>query len=149
MSKAADRVWNALVSLVMDTRNDWRRRVSEATGLPFGRVRALRRLYDGPLALHELADAMGSDAPAATVAVNYLAKRGLVVRNAHPTNGRIKLVSLTPKGREMVARVRAVTEHAPPAFAALPPAELASLARVIEEITKPNHRFDADRTSTS
>jgi DNA-binding MarR family transcriptional regulator len=136
MSKAADRVWNALVSLVMDTRNDWRRQVSEATGLPFGRVRALRRLYDGPLALHELADAMGSDAAAATVAVNYLEKRGLVVRKAHPTNRRSKIVSLTPKGREVVARGKAVTEHAPPAFAALPPAALASLGRVIEQTTK-------------
>ena len=136
MSKAADRVWNGLVSLVMDTRNDWRRRVSEATGLPFGRVRALRRLYGGPLALHELAEAMGSDAPAATVAVNDLQKRGLVVRQPHPTNGRVKLVSLTPAGRDVVARVQAITEEAPPALAALSPAELAALARVIKRLDR-------------
>ena len=136
MSKAADRVWNGLVSLVMDTRNDWRRRVSEATGLPFGRVRALRRLHGGPLALHELAEAMGSDAPAATVAVNDLQRRGLVVRQPHPTNGRVKLVSLTPAGRELVARVHALTEEAPPAIAALSPAELAALARVIKQLSR-------------
>ena len=134
MSRTADRVWNTLVSLVMDTRSDWRRRVTEATGLPFGRVRALRRLHDGPLALHELAEAMGSDAPAATVAVNDLQKRGLVVRQPHPTNGRVKLVSLTPAGREIVARVHAITEHAPPALAALPPAALAALARVVKQL---------------
>ena len=120
----------------MDTRGDWRRRVTEATGLPFGRVRALRRLHDGPLALHELAESMGSDAPAATVAVNDLEERGLVVREPHPTNRRVKLVSLTPEGRALVARGRAVVEHAPPAFAAMAPAELAALARVIEQLTK-------------
>jgi DNA-binding MarR family transcriptional regulator len=136
MSKSADRVWNGLVSLVMDTRQDWRRRVVEATGLPFGRVRALKRLYDGPLALHELAEAMTVDAPAATVAVNDLVKRGLVVRKPHPTNGRLKLVSLTPKGREVVARVKAVTEDAPAAFASLSSAELAALERVLAQMAR-------------
>jgi len=136
MSKSADRVWNGLVALVMDTRQDWRRRVVEATGLPFGRVRALKRLYDGPLALHELAEAMTVDAPAATVAVNDLVKRGLAVRKPHPTNGRLKLVSLTPKGREVVARVKAVTEEAPPAFASLSAAELAALERVLAQMAR-------------
>jgi DNA-binding MarR family transcriptional regulator len=79
---------------------------------------------------------MGSDAPAATVAVNYLEKRGLVVRLPHPTNRRVKLVSLTPAGREVVARVRAVVEHAPPELAALPADELAALARAIKRLTK-------------
>jgi DNA-binding MarR family transcriptional regulator len=136
MSKSADRVWNGLVALVMDTRQDWRRRVVDATGLPFGRVRALKRLHDGPLALHELAEAMTVDAPAATVAVNDLVKRGLVVRKPHPTNGRLKLVSLTPKGREVVARVKAVTEEAPAAFASLSPAELAALDRVLSQMAR-------------
>jgi hypothetical protein len=45
-------------------------------------------------------------------------------------------VSLTPAGRVVVARVHAVTEHAPPAFATLPPAELAALERVIKQITR-------------
>jgi DNA-binding MarR family transcriptional regulator len=131
MSKTADRVWNGLVALVMDTRGDWRRRVSEATGLPFGRLRALRRLSNGPLALHELAEAMSTDAPAATVTVNALEKRGLVLRQPHPTNRRVKLVSLTAAGRAVVARERAVVEHAPAAFTALSATDLAVLARVI------------------
>jgi len=127
VSKAADRVWNTLVTAVMDTRDDWRRRVTEATGLSFGRVRALKRLVDKPLALNELARAMSTDAPAATVAVNALEKQGLVVRTPHPTNGRVKLVSLTPAGRAMVARVKAVVEHAPAPFRGLSARELAVL----------------------
>ncbi len=133
---SADQVWNSLVALVMDSRSDYRRKAIETTGLPFGRVRALRRLDAGPLALHALAEAMTVDAPAATVAVNDLEARGLVVRAPHPTNRRVKLVSLTPAGREMVARVNALTEHAPDAFAALSAAELAVLARVVELLTR-------------
>lgn len=136
MSKAADRVWNALVGVVMDTRDDWRRRVTEATGLSFGRVRALKRLVDKPLALNELARAMSTDAPAATVAVNALEKQGLVVRTPHPTSGRVKLVSLTPAGRAMVARVKAVAEHAPPPFATLSPRELDVLERALARLKR-------------
>jgi DNA-binding MarR family transcriptional regulator len=134
VSKAADRVWNALVAAVMDTRDDWRRRVTEVTGLSFGRVRALKRLTEKPLALNELARAMSTDAPAATVAVNALVKQGLVVRTPHPTNGRIKLVSLTPAGRAMVNRVKSVTEHAPPAFTGLSLQELSVLERALERL---------------
>jgi DNA-binding MarR family transcriptional regulator len=135
-SAAADRVWASLVAIVMDSRGDWRRRVVEVTGLPFGRTRALRRLHDGPLALHELAEAMTIDAPAATVAVNDLEKRGLVVRQPHPTNRRTKLVSLTPAGREIVARERALVEHAPAALAELSAADLAVLARAVAALSK-------------
>jgi DNA-binding MarR family transcriptional regulator len=134
VSKPADRVWNTLVSAVMETREDWRRRVIEATGLSFGRVRALKRLVEKPLALNELARSMTVDAPAATVAVNALEKQGLVVRTPHPTNGRIKLVSLTPAGRAMVARVKAVSERAPEPFANLSARELAVLERALERM---------------
>lgn len=136
MSRAADRVWNALVTAVMDTREDWRRRVVEATGLPFSRIRALKRVAERPLALNELARSMTVDAPAATVTVNDLVKRGLAVRTQHPTNGRIKLVSITPAGRALVARVKAVVEHAPASFAGLSAKELDALARAIDGIKK-------------
>jgi DNA-binding MarR family transcriptional regulator len=131
---SADRVWNTLVSAVMDTRDDWRRRVTEATGLSFGRVRALKRLIEKPLTLGELARAMSTDAPAATVAVNALVKQGLVVRTPHPTNGRVKLVSLTPAGRAMVARVKAIVEKAPAPFAGLSARELSVLERALERL---------------
>jgi DNA-binding MarR family transcriptional regulator len=134
VSKAADRVWNALVTAVMETREGWRRRVVEATGLPFSRVRALKRLADQPLALNELARSMTVDAPAATVAVNDLVQRGLVVRTPHPTNGRVKLVSITPEGRALVARVKAIVEQAPPSIANLSAQELEVLARAVEGI---------------
>jgi DNA-binding MarR family transcriptional regulator len=133
----ADRVWRALVNRVMDSRDDWRRRVAEATGLPFGKVRVLRRLADGPLTMREIADAASIDAPAATVAVNDLEERGLVVRAPHPTSGRMKLVSLTAKGRDVVAKEAAVVERAPAAFARLSADDLRALSRLVERLESP------------
>ncbi|MFI4980758.1 MAG: MarR family winged helix-turn-helix transcriptional regulator [Nevskiales bacterium] len=130
----ADRLWQQLVTLVMDSRGDWRRQVIELTGLPFSRVRALRRLLDAPLTLVDLAYAMSTDAPAATVAVNDLERRGLVERYPHPENRRAKLVALTPAGKQMVARVHAISEHAPDALAALSAADLAQLRRILDAI---------------
>lgn len=134
MSKAADRVWNALVTAVMDSRADYRRRVTEITGLPFGRARALRRLGTSPMALKDLAHALDIDAPAATVTVNVLEEHGLVLRSPHPTNGRLKVVTLTAAGRSMLAKVNALTEHAPESFSELSAAELAALERAIGKI---------------
>lgn len=134
MSKAADRVWNALVKAVMDSLADYRRRVSEITGLPFGRARALWRLGAQPMALNELARALDIDAPAATVTVNTLEKHGLVVRTPHPTNGRVKLVSLTAAGRTMLSKVNALSERAPASFAELSPRELAALERAVAQM---------------
>lgn len=130
----ADRVWQMLVALVMESRGDWRRQASEATGLPFSRVRALRRLQEQERSLRELAADMGTDAPAATVIVNDLEERGLVKRRPHPDNRRSKLVSLTAEGRKRVAALRKVSDAPPPALAGLPEAELAQLRRIFEQI---------------
>jgi DNA-binding MarR family transcriptional regulator len=129
-----DRVWHAIVGLVMDSRGDWRRKVSLATGLPFSRVRALRRLDARPLTLHELADAMGSDAPAATVAVNDLEKRGLVERRPHAEDRRAKIVSLTPAGRRLLGTIRRLTDSAPDAFALLTAKDIAELTRIFQTL---------------
>lgn len=129
-----DAIWRRLVTLVMDTRDDWRRRIGAATGLPFGRFRALRRLASGPLTLRELADATSNDAPATTVLVNDLEARGLVVRAPHPTNRRAKWVSLTPEGQAVVERARTVIERAPDAFADVAPDDVDALARILDTL---------------
>lgn len=95
MSTLADEVWASLTALVMDSRGDWRRDVMNEVGLPFSRVRVLRRLADGPLTMKDLAVACMTDAPAATVAVNDLERRGLAERRVDPENRRVKIVTLT------------------------------------------------------
>jgi DNA-binding MarR family transcriptional regulator len=129
-----DRAWQRLVALVMDSRWDWRRKMSEAAGLPFSRVRALDRLRRGPLTLRALAEVIGTDPPATTVIVNDLEARGLVVRETHPEDKRAKVVSLTAEGRRVVRAARGVTDKAPAAFDALTDGEVSDLLRIIQRL---------------
>lgn len=131
----ADRIWQTLVALVWETRGEWRRKVSDAAGLPFSRIRILWRLLDASMTLTQIADETASDAPATTVAVNDLENRGLVKRHPHPENRRAKLVSLTPTGRKLVELVqRSVRDVAPPAVQRLPKSDLAHLRRILKRI---------------
>jgi len=129
----ADDVWRAMASLVIDNRDGWKRAVIEQTGLPFSRIRILKRLRQ-PLTVKQLAHAATMDAPATTVAVNDLEDRGLVVRETDPTNRRCKVVSLTDAGREVVARIDAVEDPAPNALAALDPAQLKALKAILDKV---------------
>ncbi len=129
-----DRAWQRLVALVMDSRWDWRRKMSDAAGLPFSRVRALDRLTRGPLTLRALAEVMGTDAPAATVIVNDLEERGLVLRQAHPEDRRAKVVSLTAEGRKVMRAARAVTDEAPAPFEVLSEGEVEQLRKIVDRL---------------
>ncbi|WP_199536119.1 MarR family winged helix-turn-helix transcriptional regulator [Dyella solisilvae] len=133
----ADTLWQLMVGLVWETRREWRRKVSEVTGLPFSRVRILWRLVDAPMTLKQIADDTGSDAPATTVAVNDLEERGLVERRPHPENRRAKLVSLTHAGQQIVNQVqRTVRDDAPAGFQQLSKTDLAHLRRILERIER-------------
>ena len=129
-----DRAWQRLVTFVMDGRWDWRHKMSEAAGLPFSRVRALDRLRHGPLTLRMLADVIGTDAPAATVIVNDLEARGLVVREAHADDKRSKVVSLTADGRRALKDAYTVRDRAPAAFDVLTDGEVSELIRIVDRL---------------
>ena len=127
-NRLADKVWRDLTRLVLDNKDTWRRAVVAETGLPFSRIRILRPVGPQPMTVKEIAAAATIDAPAATVAVNDLEDRGLVVRETDPNNRRSKLVSLTDAGRDLVATVKAIDDPAPAvAVRALSDAELATL----------------------
>jgi DNA-binding MarR family transcriptional regulator len=130
----ADEVWRAMAAAVIDHRDSWRRAVIEQTGLPFSRIRILRRLVRKPMTVKQVAHAATIDAPAATVAVNDLEDRGLVVRETDPTNRRCKVVSLTDAGREMVHTIDMVDDPAPNALAALDDAQLKGLKAIVDKL---------------
>jgi DNA-binding MarR family transcriptional regulator len=128
-------LWRDFRVLVVDGLDDARRQISEVTGLPFSRVRALRRLRRfGPLTHGALAEAMMVDRPAATVAVDDLCARGLVVRRAHPTDRRCKLVALTDGGWAMLAAIDAVVPPPPPGWDDVAPEDLAVLNRIVRRL---------------
>lgn len=123
-----------MAGLVIDNRDSWKRAVIEQTGLPFSRIRILKRLGRGPMTVKQLAHAATIDAPAATVAINDLEDRGLVVREPHPENRRCKTVSLTDAGREKVRTIDAIDDPAPSILNALDEAELKELHAIIDKL---------------
>ncbi len=129
---SAREVWLLMSDLVLD--NTRRREVSEATGMSFGRVRAIRRLAREPMTMRELAGALGIDPPNATVVVAGMEKEGLVRRRPHPTDGRVKLVETTRKGKALARKADAILAAPPPGLTALPAAELEELKRLLERI---------------
>ena len=130
----SDEVWRTMAAVVFDNRDRWRRDVVEVTGLPFSRVRVIRRLAKRAMTAKQIAEAATMDAPATTVALNDLEDRGLIVREADPTNRRSKLVSLTDEGREVVATIDEVEDPAPPPFATLNQAELRTLETILAKL---------------
>jgi DNA-binding MarR family transcriptional regulator len=123
-----------MASLVIDNRDGWKRAVVEQSGLPFSRIRILKRLSRQSMTVKQLAHAAAMDAPATTVAVNDLEYRGLVLRETDPNNRRCKLVSLTDAGRGMVRTIDAVDDPAPNSLGALDDIELKKLKAIIDKI---------------
>ena len=132
----ADEVWRTMAAVVIDNRDSWKRAVVERSGLPFSRIRILKRLSRQSMSVKELAHAATIDAPAATVAVNDLEERGLVVREIDPANRRCKIVSLTEAGQAMVREIDAITDPAPDALAALDDTELKSLRAILDKLAR-------------
>ena len=135
-NRLADEVWRAMAAAVIDNRDSWKRAVIEETGLPFSRIRILRRLARQPMTVKQVAEAATVDAPAATVAVNDLEDRGLVVRAIDPTNRRCKVVSLTDAGCEMVRAIDDIDDPAPEALASLRDGDLKALRAIIDKLAK-------------
>ena len=141
----ADQLWRQMSNLVLDNKDSWRRAAVERTRLPFSRIRILRRLARAPMTVKQVAEAATIDAPAATVAVNDLQARGLVVRRTSPDNRRCKLVSLTQAGRAVLAAIEAVDDPAPAALAALSDDDLQALNAVLLRVAELSGLQDGHR----
>jgi DNA-binding MarR family transcriptional regulator len=130
----AGRAWRAMSDIVLD--HDRKAAVSEALGLSFGRVRALRQLATEPLTLRALAERLSADPPYVTLMVDDLEERGLVQRMPHPEDRRSKLVQLTAAGRAVATRADAILDEPPAALRDVPAEDLAALLRVLERLAR-------------
>ena len=79
----------------------------------------VRALLDGVVGAASWRARCYARRPAATVAVNDLEKRRLVVRRTNPDNRRCKIVSMTVAGRDVVGALEAIDDPAPAGLAAL------------------------------
>lgn len=87
------------------------------------------------MTVKQIAEAATVDAPAATVAVNDLEDRGLVVRQVDPRNRRCKVVSLTDAGRDVVNAIDAVHDPAPDVLTALSDEDLTTLRMLLHKLS--------------
>ena len=122
--------WRAMRSLVLD-HNDRKRDVSAALGMSFIRIKALRHLAGGPLAMRDLSVALSTDASYTTHVVDDLEARGLVVRAPHPDDRRAKIVSSTAQGRRCAAKAESILATPPVTMRGLSDQDLIELQRML------------------
>jgi DNA-binding MarR family transcriptional regulator len=134
-AETAARAWHNL-RVLLHERGDSRREVSEALGMSFFRVKALRRIAaaTAPLTLRDLAGLLVTDRPYATLVVDDLVGRGLVERSENPADRRSKFVTVTEAGRAAAAEAERILDTPPPALYDLTPADLAVLDRVAAQL---------------
>ena len=126
------RAWRAMSDVILD--HDRKVAVSQALGLSWTRVLALRRLATQPLTLRALAERLAADPPYVTLMVDDLEERGLVQRRPHPEDRRAKLVELTAAGRAAAARADAILDEPPAALRDVPAEDIVALLRVLERL---------------
>ena len=126
-------VWLLMSDLVPD--QERRREVADATGISFGRSRAVRRIARRPMSMSELATALGIERSNATALVDELEALGLVRRMPHPTDRRAKLVEATRKGKALARRADDILATPPPQVSALSTDELETLRRILTDMS--------------
>jgi DNA-binding MarR family transcriptional regulator len=130
--RAASQAWQAMADLVLN--NERRREVSEQVGLSFGKIRALRRIARRPMSMSELASMLSVDPPNLTAVVDDLEGAGLVERQAHPTDRRVKLVVASPEGAALAHEADEILARPPASLCALPAEDLDSLVRILTKL---------------
>jgi DNA-binding MarR family transcriptional regulator len=127
----ATEAWR-LMTAVMMARKQQFPQIAASFKLNPGALHALLTLDpDEPQSMSALAGGWGCDASNVTWLVDRLEENGLVERRPHPTDRRVRTVALTPKGVEVRAQVETMIYEAPAAIAALSPADLQELCRVL------------------
>ena len=114
--------------------NERRREVSDRVGLSFGKIRALRRIARRPMSMRELAELLGVDPPNLTPLVDDLERSGLVERQSHPTDRRVKLVVATPEGKALATQAEETLARPPAGLFELPADELEVLVRILRQV---------------
>ncbi len=131
---SAREAWQAMADLVLD--NERRREVSDRAGLSFGKLKALRRVARRPMPMGELAAMLVVDPPNLTSVIDDLEREGLVERQAHPTDRRVKLVVATPKGAAVARRADELLARPPAGMLELSAGDLATLVRILSSVRR-------------
>jgi DNA-binding MarR family transcriptional regulator len=89
---------------------------------------------DEPMAMNALAERLGIDASYVTTIADQLEERGLIERQAHPTDRRVKSLALTPEGRQLRERLADELWTDVPMLDALSAADRKTLRQLLEKV---------------
>ena len=96
------------------------------------------RTIDGPMPMSELAHCMEFDPSYVTIVADRLEKLGLVERQPHPTDRRIKNLVLTAKGNRLKKNIPGTLWTEPNTFSALIDAEHTQFAKLLTKLAAAN-----------
>ena len=132
----AQRAWQALMEIQLhgEGRDRLARACTQFDLAPSSLKALLKLSATRPTAMRELAAAFACDASFITSVVDALEQRGLAVRQAHPTDRRIRTVVLTERGQEASLGVFALLSQPPSAVAVLSAEEQRQLADLLEKV---------------
>jgi len=108
----------------------------DSTGLTLSQFAVLEALYHvGPMSLSEVAKRILTTGGNLTMVAGNLEKQGLISRKVSPEDARVSVLSLTPKGKEMIdeifpAHAIAITRS----FDALSPKDQKKLAELCRKL---------------
>jgi DNA-binding MarR family transcriptional regulator len=123
-------IWQALYDFVL-AEHEVRLESAEARGVSPGDLKALMRLVPGRgESMRTLAGTWRCDASTVTWIVDRLETRGLVERQPHPSDRRVKLVVLSRKGERLRDELLGGLYRPPAVLSALPPDDLRTLHRL-------------------
>ena len=132
-----DPVTRDVLSLIagMSTRfyNDYEQaaQAHELTGV---QARLLAVAADGPAPMNQLASLLKCEPSNITGLVDRLAARGLVTREPNPADRRIKLITVTPEGAEVSAKIWSELDFAAEPLGALTAEERGTLRDLLRRI---------------
>lgn len=93
------------------------------------------RSIEGAMPMKELAHCMDFDPSYVTVVADRLEKLGLIERQPHPSDRRIKNLVLTPKGKRYKKMIPEKVWSGTNTFSALGPAERSQLMKLLTRLT--------------
>lgn len=93
------------------------------------------RAIDGPMPMNELAHCMDFEPSYVTIVADRLENLGLIERQPHPTDRRVKNLVVTAKGERLKKTLPDIVWSGPNTFSGLTNAERVQLAKILTKLT--------------
>lgn len=141
LTAAGREAWALIADLWFgDENHDRFHRACQAIDVSPPQLKCLLSLEPGQVRpMRALAEVLRCDASWVTGLVDGLEEHGYVERQVHPTDRRIKVVTITSQGEDAKARAKAALAEPPLSIAALSPVEQRELRDLLAKLHNAGH----------